>query len=132
MSLVLAIAAAGATYIGNPRRTLDAQESIDLGIVASAHNFNYEILDEPSPLFVTVELSGFTACQINDIGIDVLDEAGTIVYGSSIAPRNGTTYSFRLEREYLNSTRMAIGCHSGPTVLDYVYLFDLGALIQAP
>ena len=132
MSIALALAAAGATYLANPRTTLDAQEAIDLGIVASAHNFDYEIMDEPSPLFITLQLSGFSACQINAVGIDVLDAEGVVVFGSHISPSNGTTYSFRLDREYLDSTRMAIVCHSGPTVLDYVYLVELNNLITAP
>lgn len=132
MSYLLILAAAGATYIGNPRTTLDAQEAIDLGIVASAHNFEYEIMDEPSPLFVNLELSGFTACQVSHVGIEVMDTSGNTVYGSSVAANRGSSYSFRLEREYLDSTTMAVVCHSGPDALDYVYLFELGNLVKAP
>lgn len=132
MSYLLILAAAGATYIGSPRTTLDAQEAMDLGIAVSAHNFEYEIMDAPAPLFVTLELSGFKACQVRGVGIDVFDPDGNLVYGSSISNQNGTTYPFRLKREYLQHTKMAIVCHSGPQTLDYVYLFDLGGLVQAP
>ena len=132
MSYLLILAAAGATYIGNPRTTLDAREALDLGIAVSAHNFEYEIMDAPAPLFVTLELSSFTACQVRSVGIDVLDTNGNTMYGSSIANQNGTTYHFRLERTYLEYSKMAIACHSGPQTLDYVYLFDLGELIQTP
>ena len=132
MSILLILAAAGATYISNPRTTLDAQEAIDLGIVISAHNFDYEVMDAPAPLFLTLELSNFKACQIRDVGIDVKDENGNVQYGSSIANQNGTTYPFRLERRFLEFSEMAIVCHSGPQTLDYVYLFDLGELVHAP
>lgn len=132
MSYLLILAAAGAAYIANPRTTLDAQEAADLGIAISAHNFNYEVMDAPAPLFITLELSGFTACQIKDVGIEAKDADGVTQYGSSIANQNGTTYSFRLERSYLEYSDMAIMCYSGPQTLNYVYLFNLGELVQTP
>lgn len=132
MSFLLILATAGATYIAHPRTTLDAQEIIDLGIVASAHNFEYELQDAPSPLFVNLELSGFTACQIKGVEINVIDEVGTTMFGSLIAANRGNTYTFRMEREYLNSTRLVIICNAVPTQLEHAYRLKLGDIIKAP
>lgn len=132
MNYLLILAAVGATYISNPRTTLSGEEAIDLGIELVAHNFEYEVMDQPSPLFVRLELSGFNACQVRDVGIDVLNAAGTLVYGSLITKSNGQVYAFRLEREYLDYTKMAIRCESGSNSLDYVYMFEIKDLIQTP
>lgn len=125
------ILAAGATFLTGPKTDLTAVEASDLGIEIVARNFDYELMDEPAPLFLQLQLSGFTACQVRSVDIDALNESGTLVYGSSIAKAIGQVYAFRLDREYLDFTQMAISCDSSPTVNNHVYLFNLGELVQA-
>ena len=132
MSLLLIMAAAGATFIAGTHTNLSAEEARDLGIELLARNFEYELMDEPSPLFFRLDLSSFDVCKIRDVGIDVQDSSGTNIFGTTISRFNGPIYTFRLDRRYLNSTDMAIACDDGPDVLDRVYLFKLWDLLQEP
>jgi len=131
MSYLLIIAAAGATFLSGPRSELSGEEAVNMGINLIARNFEYELMDEPAPIFLQLDLSQFQACEILDVGIDVKNESGAIFFGAEISSMNGSVYAFRLEREYLSSTDLAIACDSGPDVLNHVYLFKLGELLLA-
>lgn len=132
MSYFTILAAAGATFLSGPRTTLNAEQAAELGIEVKAVNFDYEYMDAPAPIFIQVDLSRFAACEVKGVGIDVWNSSEELIFGTTITSFNGDIYPFRLERGYLNTTDMAIGCDSGPDVLDHVYLFSLGDFIQAP
>ena len=130
MSYFLILAAVGSTFLG-PRTELSGEEAIELGLVLTAKNLEYEIQEAPAPIFFQLDTTQFSACEVRDIGLDVNDESGDLIFGSEISSVTENLYAFRLEREYIHSTDMAIACDSGPDVLDHVYLLKLGALFRA-
>ena len=132
MSYLLILAAVGATFLSSPRTTLNSEQAAELGIEVKAANFDYEFMDAPAPIFVQVDLSRFEACEVWGVGIDVWNASGELIFGTTINSLNKEIYPFRLERGYLNTTDMTIGCDSGPDVLSHVYLFKLGDLIPTP
>ena len=126
------IAATASANIDVPRTELDAERANDLGINLIVQNFNYEYMDEPSPLFFKLDLTTFEACQVRDVGMDVWDSAGTLVFGTGISSFFGPIYPFRLGREYLDTTRIGVVCDEGPDDFSHVYQFTLGDLVQFP
>ena len=115
-----------------PRITLDSKTANELGIFLETGNFSYELLDAPSPLFFELDLSAFGACKVRDVGIDVRDSAGTLVFSTGISHSSNAHYPFRLGREYLKTTMIGIACDDGPDVLSRLYQFTLGNLVQLP
>jgi hypothetical protein len=131
MSIFLAIAAAGVTYMSGPMTTLDAQEVQNLGINITAQNYNRELTVDPGPLFFQIDLAEFRACRLRGLGLNVRDENGTEIFGASINDAGGRLFPFRLAEIHVDSTTIAISCDSGPDRLDQVYLFELEEAIEA-
>lgn len=136
MSVITAVASAS---FDTPRTELDAKGASDLGIKLTVDNFDYRLMDEPSPLFFTLDLSAFDACEIHSVGMDVWDSTGTLVFGTGISNSFGPTYSFRLDRKYLDTTHVGMMCQGGADLFPEgqdlfprVYQFTLGDLVQFP
>ena len=118
--------------IDGPRADIGTKEASDLGIELRVGNFSSGFMDESSPLFLTIDLTTFDACKVRGVGIDVWSSSGTLVFGSAISSLSGRNYPFRVDRKYLDTTRVAVACDDGPDVLSRVYSFNLGDLVQFP
>lgn len=132
MKILLIIAAAGVTYMTGPRTTLDAQEVGNLGIRIDVQNYNRELTVEPGPLFFRIDLSAFTTCKVRDLELNTTDLSGRTIFGATISSYNGFIYPFRLAEEHVDYSTIGIACDSGPDVLDHVYFFELGDVVNAP
>lgn len=130
MKFLLIIAAAGAVSVSGPRTTLDAELARSLGIGLEVRNVAYELRDEPSPLFLNLNLEKFDACIVRGVGMDVRDENATLIFGVDLASFRGPYYHFRLDRRFLDTTMMGIVCDDGPDVLSHVHLFTLSDLVS--
>lgn len=131
MSILLTIAAAGATYIGGLQTQLSPAEAEDLAIMISAVDTEKEY-QHPYPLFLfEVDLNQFDACIIRGVWIQFFNEQGQQVFGSSIEAKFGQ-YHFQLLEEYLDAATLGITCDTGPDTLDTSYTIDLREFGRAP
>ena len=131
LSAILVSGTVVATTEG-PRITLDNKTANELGIFLETRNFSYELLDAPSPLFFELDLTTFEACEVRDVGMNVRDASGILVFGTGISHSSNAHYPFRLGREYLKTTIIGISCEDEPDVLSRMYQFILGDLVQFP
>ncbi len=126
---ILILATAGATFISGPQTHLTAADALDLGIELIARNFEYEIMDAPAPVFLTLNLDRFQACEVRGVELNIKNSLGEEIFGTGISISNGV-YPFRLHREFLYTTEILIGCDSGPDIFDHVYFMNLGESVQ--
>ena len=131
MSIFLAIAAAGATYIGGLQIQLSPAEAEELDIMISAVDTKKEY-QHPYPLFLfEIDLNQFDACILRSVWIQFFNEQGQQVFGSSIEAEFGL-YHFQLLEEYLDAATLGITCDAGPVALDSSYTIDLREYGRAP
>ena len=124
MSILLILAMAGATYIGGLQNQLQPSEAEELGIEISAINLEKEF-QHPYALFsFEVDLSEFSACDLRNVGVQILDDAGQVVFVSSISEEFGT-YHFLLLADYLDTANLSVTCDAGPDALDPSYVIRL-------
>lgn len=134
MLSILAISFSNAVIanVDAPRIRLDSESANELGILIKVENLNYELMDNPSPLFIQLDLTAFGACKVRDVGMDVRDAAGTLIFGTGISSFLGARYPFRLDRQYVKTTVVFIACDEGPDIQSRIYQFTLGNLVQIP
>lgn len=129
MGNFLVLAAAGATILSAYHTKLSTEEALSLGVEVVAHNLEYELIPAPSPIFLQVHLDQFQDCEVRDVDLDVKNSSGNVLFGTTISEFNGI-YPFRLDREFIAFTDVAIACDLGPDRLPHVYIFNLGELVQ--
>ncbi len=131
MSIFLAIAAAGATFIGGLQTPLSLVEADELEIIVSAVDAEQEHR-HPYPLFFfEVDLKQFDACILRSAWIQLFNEQEQVIFSSSIEAEFGL-YHFQLLKEYLDGATLGITCDAGPDALDPSYTVDLRDYVQPP
>lgn len=131
MSLFLAIAAAGITYLSGPETLLTPDEAEAINIKVSVLDLATEHL-YPYPLFLfNMDLKEFNQCSLTDVSIEISNESGHLVFASGISDNSGE-YHFQLIGEYLNSASLALICDAGPDTLGQRYIIELGTYVQVP
>ncbi len=129
MSILLAVAAAGITYISDPEIELTPSEAVDIGIQVSAVDLEAEYL-HPYPLFlVNVNLSNFDLCAVRDVTIEFGDALGQLVFASSLGARS-SEYTFQLQGRYMDLAKLAVQCESGPDDQGMRYLIEPDAFVR--
>lgn len=131
MSLLLTIAAAGATYLSGPETLLTPVEAEEINIKVSVLDLAAEH-QHPYPLFLfNVNLNEFNQCVLRDVSIRISNESGELIFASGISEIAGE-YHFQLLGEYLHSALLGIHCDDGSDSLDRRYNIELGDYVQAP
>jgi len=131
LSIFLAFAAAGATFISGLQTQLSPDEAEDLNIMISAVDSEKEHR-HPYPLFLfEVDLNQFDTCNLKGVWVQFFNEEGHMVFGSSIEAEFGL-YHFQILEEFLDSATLGITCDAGPDALDPSYTIQLREYGQAP
>lgn len=126
-----AIMAAGATFIGAAQIELSREEAASLDIELSAINTQAEFLHPYPVILFGLDLNAFDACKLDGVAVQFFNEAGELVFSSSIAGI-ANSYTFQLLEDYLHSASLLIGCNTGPDRLGYQYLLKLIGYTQIP
>ncbi len=131
MSIFLAIAATGITYLSGQDIQLTPSEASDRGIDVSVTNLEAEY-QHPYPLFLfNIDLRNFDQCVIRDVSIEIGNNQGQLVFASGINGQSGI-YTFQLIEMYLNSAALAVHCDAEPDALDPSYTIELGSYRRTP
>ena len=131
MSNLLILAMAGATFIGGLQTPLQPAGAEDLGIIISAID-SEKVFQHPYPVFLfEVDLSNFDACMLRSVGVNFFDDAGQLVYASSIGEEFGH-YNFQLLEDFLDNAKLLVTCDAGPDALDPSYVIELGEYSRFP
>jgi hypothetical protein len=124
MSIFIAIAAAGATYMTGLQTALQPSEAEALGIEISATNLAEEAR-HPYPLYTyEVDLSQFSDCPIRGVWVQFFNDRDELVFSASIQQEFGV-YHFVLLEEYQSASTLGITCDAGPDALDPSYTIEL-------
>lgn len=131
MSIFLAFAAAGATFIGGIQNQLTPAETEDLNILISAVDAEKEHR-HPYPLFLfEVDLSQFNDCDLRGVWIALFNDQGQQAFGSNIEAEFGL-YHFQISGEFLDTSTLGITCNAGPDTMDPSYTIELREYGRAP
>ena len=131
MSIFLAFAAAGATFIGGLETQLSATEADDLRITISAVNAEKEF-EHPYPLFYfEMDLSQFYACNLRAVWINISNDRREHVFGATIEEDFGK-YRFQILEEMMHNATLGITCDAGPNAMDPSYTIKLREYTIAP
>lgn len=124
MNILLAFAAAGATYITGLQTEISAAEAEQLNIAISVIDMEKEYL-HPYPLYLfDVDLEDFDACVVQAVWIQFFNEDGQLAFASNIEGNDGR-HSFQILAEYLDTAGLGITCDSGPDTMNPSYIVNL-------
>ncbi len=131
MSIFTILAAAAATFLAGPEIRLDPDDLEGFGIEFSVLDMEREFR-HPYPLFIIeVGLNGFSECDVRSVSLDVFNEQGQQVFGTSVAEESGI-YRFNIQEQYLTAAVLGIICDAGPDELDPTYIIELWNYRRAP
>ncbi|MCI5107384.1 MAG: hypothetical protein MRY76_11770 [Pseudomonadales bacterium] len=126
MSIFIAIAAAGATYMTGLQTALQPSEAEALGIEISVTNLAEEAR-HPYPLYTyEVDLSQFSECPVRGVWVQFSNDRDELVFSASIQEEFGV-YHFLLLEEFHSASSLGITCDAGPDALDPSYRIELHA-----
>ena len=82
---------AGATYLSGPMTGLSGDKAGGPGINIEVLNFYRELTVTPGTLFFGVDLSQFRSWTSQNLGIDVQNKAGGMVFGAAAGSLSGNS-----------------------------------------
>lgn len=131
MSILAFLAAAGATFLAGPQTNLEPTDLEALGIELSVIDMEIE-LGHPYPLFLfEIGLEEFLGCETRSAGLDVFNEQGQHIFGTSIAEEYGI-YRFNILEQFMAAAVFRITCDAGPDELNPSYIIELLDYRRAP